>query len=192
MTIVLKSPLESHTLQELTVIGAIAIARGIVSSVGVEARVRWPNDVVVGERKLAGVLAESKLRGNRLAFALLGMGINANFHSFPVDGADKQPISLLDTVGSPIDRASVIASILLEVEQLLDRSRMDGEEPIMRMLRMSEASIGRHVRIELADHSICQGIIEEYESLTGLRILTRTGEHRTLDASSVLSVVYQD
>jgi len=192
MTVVLRPPIVSEILQGLTLIGALAVARGVSSDLGVRARVRWPNDVVVGQRKLGGILAEAKVHGNELSYALLGIGVNGNFHSFPIEGARQQPISLLDLVGSPIDRASLISSVLAEVEQLLDCISTSGEQRFLDLLKQIESSIGRSVIVELEHKSICQGILESYESLTKVSIRTENDQHTIVDASSALSVVYVD
>ena len=65
----------------LPLIGALAVANGINSCLSLESRVRWPNDVVVGGRKVAGALVEAKFVGEEIVYALLGVGINANFRA---------------------------------------------------------------------------------------------------------------
>jgi BirA family biotin operon repressor/biotin-[acetyl-CoA-carboxylase] ligase len=192
MTVLLKPPIVTRVLEGLTLIGALAVARGVSSVLGIKALVRWPNDVVVGQRKLAGILAEAKVHGNELSYVLLGVGVNVNFRSFSIEGARQQPISILDLVGVPIDRALLISSILLEVEQLLDRISTYGEQYVLELLKQMDASIGRHVIVELGQDSICQGIVDGYESLTKVSLIKEDGRHTTIDANAVISVAYVD
>jgi len=192
MTILLRPPIDSATLRGLTVLSSLAIARSVSNSLGVKAMVRWPNDVVVANRKLAGVLAESRVDGNELVCALVGMGVNANFHAPQIEGSNQQPTTLLDEVGSPIDRAALVSRILSATEQLLDGMHTLGEQHLLEVLRCSEVSIGRHAALDLGGQLRVEGIIQDYESLTSIRIMSESGKLSTIEAGSVISVSYLD
>lgn len=92
---------------------SLVVAEAIASVLDDAARVRWPNDVVVDDRKLAGTLLE--LRAGRL---IVGVGVNANLTSAELpDTARVSPTSLLLLRGSPVDRPQLLADLLAAIEQ---------------------------------------------------------------------------
>lgn len=192
MTLVLRPPIRSETLCGLTQLGALSIAMSVSQDVRTKAWVRWPNDVVTRYGKLGGVLAETRTAGNEVLFALLGMGVNANFHSFELGEVNQPASTLLEEIGTPISRATLIASILTELEHLLDQMHVQGMEQVVKLLRKSEVSIGRRVLVELEGQPRLEGSIDDYESLTCIRILSTSGKIERIEASSVISITYLD
>ena len=175
-------------LDSLPLLGALAIAEAVSSQLRLKARVRWPNDVVVDDQKIAGVLAEAKSKGNELAYAILGLGINANF-SIDEIGASSNAATLQSLLGAPIDRVALICSILLEVENLYEMLCAGMVEKIVSFLRELECSRGRSVSVKLQGRELL-GIVDDYETLGRVRILTRHGS-QSVDTNALLSVEYQ-
>lgn len=191
MTIIIRPTTVFDVLNALPLAGALAIARAINSILNIQALVRWPNDVVVDDFKLAGVLAEARFRGNLPEFALLGLGVNANFHKSLIGATNEKSTSVLDVLGWPIDRIPLICSMLLETEQLYD-SLCSGEAvDVLELLKGSESSLGRSVVVKVPGETIV-GIVEDYESLTRVRISREDGSHVTVETGSVISVEYAD
>lgn len=190
MTVLLRPPLTLDPLNALPLIAALAAAKTLNSSLGVKARVRWPNDIFVGGRKLAGVLAETKFKGNQVEYALLGVGINANFHSTTLGELSSKATSIEDLLGSPVDREAVIALLLMEIENVyeLASSNLNGAKVLLQEL---DCSRGRKVRIKVQGEEI-SGIMDGYESLTSVRIRTVAGTYRQVETSSVVGVEYPD
>ncbi len=79
LSILLRPGGHQSFLDSLPLLGALAIAEAVGSQLRLKACVRWPNDVVVDNRKVAGILAEAKSKGNELAYVILGLGINCEF-----------------------------------------------------------------------------------------------------------------
>lgn len=175
----------------LALIGALAIARALESDLAISARVRWPNDVVVEGHKLAGVLVEAKSKGNQIEYALLGMGINANFHISAIAELSETSTTLLDLVGSPVDREAIICSILWQIEHLCELLDSNDQKALIDLIERSESSRGRSVVVRLQDTEIV-GVFDGYEGLTKVRILTREGAIRMIDTGTVVSVHYSN
>jgi BirA family biotin operon repressor/biotin-[acetyl-CoA-carboxylase] ligase len=112
----LRPPVSPERLPELTGVAARACADAIAALTGLEPELKFPNDVLLGSRKVAGVLAEA--REERV---VLGMGINVNV---PADGlpADvgRPATSLLVETGSELDRAELLAEVLENLERRYD------------------------------------------------------------------------
>ncbi len=112
----LEPTVPTHRLPELSVVAGLACAEAIREVTGLMPEIKLPNDLLVDGRKLAGILAEA--RDERV---VLGIGINANSsrENLP-DAVDNAPTSLLAELGVPVDRARLLAAILLELERRYD------------------------------------------------------------------------
>ncbi|MFB6132373.1 MAG: biotin--[acetyl-CoA-carboxylase] ligase [Halanaeroarchaeum sp.] len=188
LSILLRPDLEPRRLPLLTLAGAVAVARA-VEQVGVDATIKWPNDVLARtddgeEQKLAGILSEAETTSAEVDWAVVGIGINANVDpaELVADGADSEdgggrrtndkvgptPTSLRALVGV-VDRRQVTQAALETFHQLV-------EEPdeILDEWRDSAETIGRRVRITTANE-VFEGIAEEITSVGALRVSTETG-----------------
>jgi BirA family biotin operon repressor/biotin-[acetyl-CoA-carboxylase] ligase len=103
-------------LPELSLVAGGAVAEAIVEVTGIEPAIKFPNDVLIGGRKVAGVLAESS-EGR----VVLGIGVNANqtLEQLPADVQTK-PTSLRVELGEPVSRVQLLAAILLRLERAYD------------------------------------------------------------------------
>ena len=112
----LRPPVETPRLPELSVVAALAAADAIGEETGLRPEVRFPNDLLIGGRKVAGILAEA--RDGRV---VLGIGINANLaeRDLPKD-VDTPATSLLLEGGEHVDRARLLAALLERLESRYD------------------------------------------------------------------------
>jgi BirA family biotin operon repressor/biotin-[acetyl-CoA-carboxylase] ligase len=95
----------------LTLASGVALAEGVQASTGLAVEIKWPNDLVAGKRKLAGILAEAAAQGGTLQFIVLGFGVNLRPAAYPPELADRAT-SIEAELGRPADRALVLAEIL--------------------------------------------------------------------------------
>jgi BirA family biotin operon repressor/biotin-[acetyl-CoA-carboxylase] ligase len=112
----LRPAIASERLPELTGVAARACAEAIAALTGLEPGLKFPNDVLVGERKLAGVLAEA--REDRV---VLGIGVNVNIpaEELPQE-VDRAATSVLVETGRELDRAELLAELLERLERRYD------------------------------------------------------------------------
>ena len=107
-----------EALPQLTMAGALAVA-DVAEAVGAEqVSLKWPNDVLAGQRKLAGVLSEALWQGSALPGAVLGMGINVRV-DFRGSGLQGRATSLEEECGRRLDRAHLLKMLLERVEHWL-------------------------------------------------------------------------
>ncbi|WP_324757544.1 biotin--[acetyl-CoA-carboxylase] ligase [Haloarcula montana] len=127
-----------------TLAAAVAVTRA-AREAGVDARIKWPNDVVVDGRKLVGILTEMEGEADRVSWVVVGMGINANVDpdSLPTDA---DPTSLRHERGDPIDRRVFTQRVLEAFHDL--RSDIDSVLPAW---REHATTLGQRVRVETAD-----------------------------------------
>jgi BirA family transcriptional regulator, biotin operon repressor / biotin---[acetyl-CoA-carboxylase] ligase len=113
VSILLRPRIEPSRLPELTLVAGGAVAAAIAEVTRLEPSLKFPNDVLVGERKVAGILAEA---GD--GRVVLGVGVNANQSAIELPAAAQiAATSLRVELGEPVDRAALLAAILLRLEQ---------------------------------------------------------------------------
>ena len=98
-------------LRLLTIAAGVAIAEGVHAASGLQTCLKWPNDVYLGSRKLAGILAEAGSSAGAVDHVVLGFGINVNRANYPPEVAARAT-SIEHELGRPIDRGLVLASCL--------------------------------------------------------------------------------
>jgi BirA family biotin operon repressor/biotin-[acetyl-CoA-carboxylase] ligase len=116
VSVLLRPPIEPPRLPELSLVAGGAVAEAIADVTGIEPVIKFPNDVLVGGKKVAGILAESS--DGRV---VLGIGVNANqmAEQLPAD-VETEPTSLRIELGEPVDRAELLAAILSRIELAYD------------------------------------------------------------------------
>lgn len=111
--------------------------------------VKWPNDVWIEGRKCAGILVESRTVGMSIDSVIIGVGLNVNRLSWPVELEDTATSLLAERTGAdPLDREEVFADVLSHIERWVDRFVKDGAEVIVRALEPRLALIGEQVKWE--------------------------------------------
>ena len=128
---------------------AVAVAETVAEFVGASERVeiKWPNDVLIDRRKTSGILMESSAEGNRIAFAVLGIGINLNVdrETFPAEFR-ALATSLASETGGPIDRIAFTRTLAANLERALDSHAQGGFEALRprfeAFFRMTGETIG--------------------------------------------------
>jgi len=116
VSVLLLPAVEAARLPELSLVAGGAVAQAIAEVTGLEPAIKFPNDILVRSRKVAGILAESS-EGR----VVLGIGVNVNqtLEQLPTD-AKTEPTSLRLELGGPVSRARLLAAILLQLERAYD------------------------------------------------------------------------
>jgi BirA family biotin operon repressor/biotin-[acetyl-CoA-carboxylase] ligase len=100
----------------LTLAAGVAIAEAVRSVTGLPAEIKWPNDIVIGRRKLAGILAEAAAEHGRLQFVVLGFGINLLSAAYPPELASRAT-SIEAETSRPADRPVILAAVLAAIAE---------------------------------------------------------------------------
>jgi BirA family biotin operon repressor/biotin-[acetyl-CoA-carboxylase] ligase len=116
MSVILKPALKN--LPQLVMIASLAVVRAIKQITGHETQIKWPNDVMLKGKKVCGILIENEVKGGKVNFAVIGIGINVNFN--PPDFPEIAGIatSLSHEVGTEISIAELAGTLLFELERL--------------------------------------------------------------------------
>ncbi len=150
MSLVLRLDIPAASAARVTQTAAVGVAKALWEA-GVEARIKWPNDLLVGDRKICGILAESHLKSTgpqqspRLDFIVLGVGLNANLDPEDLGVTDRQVATLRSELGYDVDLLELLDTILRNLETEL--GRIDRFDTILNDWRALNCTLGRWVRV---------------------------------------------
>jgi BirA family biotin operon repressor/biotin-[acetyl-CoA-carboxylase] ligase len=167
--------LDAAALSSIGLVAAVAVAAGVRSAVGLEARVKWPNDVWIDNRKICGILSEMEEVGGRRC-AIIGIGINVNQREvdFPVELRETAG-SLRMFTGSTVDRVTVLKAVLDELAQRDPRFNAEGFAPFQTEWENLSFMPGRRVRISTGD-DVIEGTVLGITATGALRVLDRANK----------------
>ena len=116
-SILLRPELRPQETTQLTVASATALRRAIQSETGLQPEIKWPNDILIGGRKVAGILTELSAELDRVRHVILGIGVDVNLaaNEFPAE-LRKSATSLKIESGGPVERAELASAILRELD----------------------------------------------------------------------------
>ncbi len=186
-SIILRPKLEQRYWPLVTFTAAIAVHDALLEVCGIEADIKWPNDVEVDGRKICGILGETV--DTELGRAVIvGIGINLTSDAFPEEIA-ATATSIVAATGKAPDKEEVLESVLRVFEARYSTlQEPDGKEEILRgWSQRSSYSFGR--RICIADNGeIVQGYIQGFDIDGALLLETDKGGIRTVHAGDVTVV----
>jgi BirA family transcriptional regulator, biotin operon repressor / biotin---[acetyl-CoA-carboxylase] ligase len=183
-SLLLRPPMPASDWSRLTTWAAVAIAAAIENSLGLRADIKWPNDIQVRGRKVAGILIETGIDRNEQPFAVLGFGVNANHetYDFPPDLAQTAG-SLRQSLGEMIDRTDLAVAIFHQLNARLRALEHAFHELIA---EASDRSILLGHRIQLAaGASTIEGVVEELDEVGQLVVREANGAVLRLNAGDI-------
>ncbi len=155
VSVLLRPPPERRAA-ELTLVAGVATAIAVEQATGLAAQIKWPNDVMLDRRKVAGGLAELKDGA-----VVLGIGLNVTQTPDELPAETKAPAgSLRSVTGRVLDRAPILADLLLELEQRYEAWRDGGLDAIYDDLGARDFLRGRKVSVDGVD-GVAQMILRD-------------------------------
>lgn len=136
----------------LTLLTGVALAEAVREVTGLQAEIKWPNDLVFAGRKLAGILAEASAREAVIEHIIIGVGLNIRAVAYPPDIASRAS-SLEQESGGPVDRGEVLAAFLVKLGQARTAMRRDEDVAgwLERWSRLSPSASGALVEWHAPD-----------------------------------------
>jgi BirA family biotin operon repressor/biotin-[acetyl-CoA-carboxylase] ligase len=173
---------EIKALPYLIMITSLAAVRSIESVAGVKAGIKWPNDVLIGGKKAGGILIENEMRGNKVAFSIVGIGINIDLRATDYAEIAMTATSLKKESGKKDLRLKIIRSLLEEFERLY-LLLPDGKS-IYEAWRQRLVNLGKKVRAQPGSQVI-EGTAEEVDEGGALLIRGEDGKLTRVVAGDV-------
>jgi BirA family biotin operon repressor/biotin-[acetyl-CoA-carboxylase] ligase len=182
----------------LTMLASVALCEATEEVAPVRAGIKWPNDVMLPSaapdaatpaplRKAAGILSELELEHNRIAWAVIGIGVNVNWTPTGiVDGRDlaQAATSLSAAAGQPIDRWALLRALLVRLDARYLALRRGQREELFTAWRARLTMLGRPIHVHLL-HGELRGIAEGVEPSGALRVRDEQGTLHVILAGDV-------
>lgn len=186
MSVILRPELPLMSTPQLTLMAGVAVCRAIRRVSGVEAGIKWPNDLLAGERKICGILVESALRDNKLAYCIAGIGISVNLtrDDYPEALHSVATSLLIERDGEPVDRSVLAGAVLAELESLYHFYLEEGFSAIARLWEALSVTVGREVARQTPQGRI-EGIAAGLDDLGGLLVMNRSGKIETVSSGEI-------
>jgi BirA family biotin operon repressor/biotin-[acetyl-CoA-carboxylase] ligase len=172
-SLVLRPALDPANLPPVTLAAGVAVAEAIAESGGAP-RLKWPNDLLLDGRKVAGILCETSSSGGRVEHLIVGIGVNLHARAFP-DELSAIATSLALASGGEVDRGRFAALLCERLEGWLDRFFDAGAPPIVDGWKRFADFFGRRVRVTAAGGAL-EGVAEELAPDGALLLRTDAGK----------------
>ena len=183
LSVILRPQCKPDALMHLTCAAAVAMCDAVAASVGLKPGIKWTNDLVLGKRKIAGILTESVLLGSDAA-VVLGIGINVSHRAEDFAGEVRDIAASLEMVtGKPVSRGALAAALMEELDALRAEALTD-PAAWLAAYRSCCLTVGREVQVITGTERRCAlalGVDEDY----GLRVRWENGEETTVRAGEV-------
>lgn len=177
-SIVLRKSIDADQLAEwlswLPLMTALAAAESIETVAAASVTVKWPNDLLIAERKVGGILCESGTVAGSGPFQVIGIGLNMNGarNDFPED-LRETATTIRHEIGHPVERNRLLTQFLYELEACVEEFEARGSERVTLAYRQRCSTIGKTVRATLTDGKEFVGLAEGLEQDGALRVIQR-------------------
>lgn len=178
MSVILRPDLEPKDATLLTVLSSVASARAIRGETGLNAEIKWPNDLMCRDKKLGGILTELRLISGKILFAVTGIGINVNAagDDFPPELSATATSVMIETAAKQ-DINKIIPSVLNKLDDCYNNLLQKGTRPLLDEWRSLSSTLGRHVRVTTGS-GIYTGIAQDIDDKGMLILRLSSGELR--------------
>jgi BirA family transcriptional regulator, biotin operon repressor / biotin---[acetyl-CoA-carboxylase] ligase len=170
-SVILRPPIPPVFCYRVNFAASLCLAKVLRRMFAIDAKVKWPNDILVNGGKLCGMLSEMEAEADRVSFINLGIGINVNNDPSP---KEQKAVSLKVLLGKNIPRRTILSAFLDEFE-LMSRKIVD--ENIIPEWKKFTGTLGRPVRIVTLNDTI-EGIARDVEKDGALMVETSDGTLR--------------
>jgi BirA family biotin operon repressor/biotin-[acetyl-CoA-carboxylase] ligase len=183
-SVIIRPDLPPYRAPEMTLVAAVALAETLQEA-GAEAHIKWPNDILVNGKKIAGILTELSADSDRIHFLVLGIGVNLNASAdqLPKEVAE-QATSLMRVRGKKVPRALFTAALLSHLEDWVERHATEGFEPVRQVWRQMSSTLGHEVLVKSEKREL-KGVAEDIDESGALLLRTPEGTLERILAGDV-------
>jgi len=175
LSVILRPKIPAKDYYQLTFMAAVAVAKTIRKMFKVDAEIKWPNDVLVKERKVCGILTETSTRGDAIDYAVIGIGVNANVDlaSFPED-LRFSVTSLKAELKKEVDKERFLCALLEELENCYEMLQQKRFELVLEEWKSLTTLFGADVEVACSEEKI-KGLAVDVNQNGALDVLLKNG-----------------
>ncbi|GGD68968.1 biotin--[acetyl-CoA-carboxylase] ligase [Paenibacillus nasutitermitis] len=148
MSMVLRPEIPLQFAPQLTLLAAVALSRALMAIAPLDIGIKWPNDLLIGGKKISGILLESTAEDERLRYVVAGIGISVNLEEtdYPPELLEAAT-SLRIALGRPLERSEVIAAFISQFQQLYTLYHKEGFAPIRSLWEARSITLHKQARL---------------------------------------------
>jgi len=170
VSVILRPALSPNEASRLTLLAAVAAAETLLHLTSLSVRIKWPNDIMVRGKKLAGILTQVSTEMDAVDYIVVGLGLNVNtpLKHFPAD-LRNSATSIQAEMNGPFPRIRLLRLYLERFEDRYEMFKQSGFQPILERWKELSDIIGKRIRVDLLNH-YCTGEVLDIDQ-DGILIL---------------------
>ncbi len=149
-SIILRPNMSLESLTYMPLLGALSVAQAIEDVTRQRAEIKWPNDVLLGRKKVAGVLVETSAQAGMVDYVVVGIGLNVNQAQFPDELAEHATSLFLQT-GTAYDQTTMFVSLMRFLDANYARLKSGDTKSILNLWRAHCEMFGKHITFYQGD-----------------------------------------
>jgi len=155
LSIILYPQLPPFSISRITLMTAVAVVKAIKMCTQIEPQIKWPNDILINEKKVCGILTEMSAELDIINWVVVGIGINVNIdhQKFPED-IQANTISLKEVSGKEVLRVKLAQTFLQEFEKYYDKLKRKEFSSILKEWKLYSHTLGRKIRVDMGERII--------------------------------------
>jgi BirA family biotin operon repressor/biotin-[acetyl-CoA-carboxylase] ligase len=150
-SVLLKPRTKAAETAKLVFVASLAVAEALRESYGLNAETKWPNDVLVNGKKICGILAEMKTHGEEVDYAIVGVGLNANFkvqEVLPKEVA-VSATSVEEELRKQVDYTDLLFAVLERLDRVYERFLKEGSNAVLKRWKELAGFLGHEVTVKV-------------------------------------------
>ena len=185
MSIILRPQIRPKDSSLITIMSAVACATALRNVTGVKVTTKWPNDLMIDNKKVGGILTELKTQQQKITSAIVGIGINVNIdvREFPED-MKQRATSLKNESGVSYSRESIVAEILNEMDRWYKTMTTLEKEAIVQAWKNLTSTLGRKV-VVITPHETLTGTAESIDNDGMLIVRLPSGQSKRINSGDL-------
>jgi BirA family biotin operon repressor/biotin-[acetyl-CoA-carboxylase] ligase len=188
-SLVLRPQLPPAYAAQITLVAAVALADAVARFSLDPPAIKWPNDILVGGKKLAGILTESSVALERVNYVILGIGVNINFaHAMMPEPIRGRATSLMECAGQVVSREAFLERLIQDLYRCYGILREAGFNPIARRWEEYFSLRGKPVRVEMGDDTLA-GVAKGIDNDGALLVEGERGQIHRILAGDVIPLM---
>lgn len=185
LSIILRPKIPPHQASLITLLAAVATAKAIERCAELKPLIKWPNDLLLGGRKIAGLLNEIQSETDRIHFVILGIGVNLNLdeETFPKE-IRSLATSIKRETGQSISRKEFLTMLLQQLEEGYDRFLKEGGDPVLKAWKERAQLEGKTVKVTSFGETL-SGTAVDIDSDGALLLKMEDGHQKRIVAGDI-------
>jgi BirA family biotin operon repressor/biotin-[acetyl-CoA-carboxylase] ligase len=176
LSLVLRPALPPFEAPAITLVAGVAASETLVHLTGLEARIKWPNDILIKDRKIAGILTEISSEMDAIDHVVMGIGINVNLTADDL-APEVRPLATSVCIGAgrEFSRVALIQEFLKRFDRDYARLQSESFSAVRQRWKALTDIIGRRVRVEMIGR-VCEGVVADVDQEGGLILEDKAGD----------------